>query len=192
MAMKRLLSLLAIVGLLTTVNQSLSAQNESVVDKQIYVEWGGPGVVLSANFDARFKLNSRLGLGYKLGVGYGTEKFDDSWVRFLKMVDILYFLKESEFERPFYTFPMGLNYAFGNPNKASSFEVGGGVTLLTRRVSLYYYEMKKPGYMIGFLSFMYRIMPVQGNFSFRAGFTPIIGTSGDLFPMGAIGIGYTF
>jgi hypothetical protein len=39
---------------------------------------------------------------------------------------------------------------------------------------------------------MYRRIPVNGGFSFRAGFTPIIGTSGDLVPMVALGFGYIF
>ena len=94
--------------------------------------------------------------------------------------------------RTFYSIPVGLNYIIGNPKFAYTFEVGAGVTLLTKKVSVYYWEMKKPGNVIGFVSFMYRITPVYGGMSFRAGFTPMIGTSGDLFPMFAIGMGYAF
>ena len=190
--MKKRLLLFAIVGLLITVNQSLFAQSEIIAGKQFYVEWGGPGVIMSANFDARFKSSERLGLGYRLGVGYGTEEFLDNIVKFFDADDPFSYFKDYTFPRPFYTVPVGLNYAFGKPNRSSSFEFGAGVTFLSRKVSLYYYEMKKPGLVIGSLSFMYRLMPANGGFSFRVGITPIIGTSGDLFPMGAVGFGYAF
>jgi hypothetical protein len=87
-----------------------------------------------------------------------------------------------------------LNYVFGKPNSAQTFEVGAGITLLTRKVALYYYgfDEKQSGNAIGAITFMYRIMPVNGGFSFRIGFTPIIGTAGDLFPMGTVGFGYAF
>jgi len=184
-------SLLAVVCLLMAVNQSLAAQNETVAGKLFYGELFGPGVVMSVNFDSRFKSNERLGLGYRVGVGYGFEGFDE------RIVDLLFRdLNINDFHKgvtgTFYTVPTGLNYVFGKPDRASAFEVGAGVTFLTRKTSLYNWEMEKAGHILGFLNFMYRLTPVNGGVSFRAGFTPIIGTAGDLFPMGAIGIGYAF
>jgi len=176
---KSFLLLVAIAGLSLTYNQSLSAQEETVAGKLFYAELGGPGVIMSANFDARFNSNARLGFGYRLGVGFG---YDES-----------YWDDYEQRSRTYYSVPLGLNYVLGKPNSAHTFEVGAGVTFLTRKVSLYYYGYsEKPGNVIGVLTFMYRIMPVNGGFSFRVGLTPIIGTSGDLFPMGAIGFGYVF
>jgi len=63
---------------------------------------------------------------------------------------------------------------------------------LTQKVSLYYLEKQKPGHAIGFVTFMYRLMPEDGGFSWRIGLTPIIGTSGDLRLSGAISFGYAF
>jgi hypothetical protein len=85
-----------------------------------------------------------------------------------------------------------LNYVFGKPGNASSFEAGAGATFLPRKASLYNYEIEKQGHVIGYLTFMYRIAPLNKGFSFRGGFTPVIGTSGDLFPMGAVSFGYAF
>ena len=186
----------SIIGLLIIVIQSLAAQNETVANKQFYIELGGPGVVMTTNFDGRFQSNSRLGLGYRLGVGFGSEKFDVKFRDFLKKAilerDISDYFAEHESTRTFYTFPAGLNYTFGKPNRASSFEFGAGVTVFSRRISLYNWELEKPGHVIGHLAFMYRFMPVKGGFSFRIGFTPIIGTAGDLYPMAAVGFGYAF
>jgi hypothetical protein len=80
----------------------------------------------------------------------------------------------------------------GKTNSSSAFEVGAGITFLTRSVALYCYDYEEPGHAIGFLTFMYRRMPVNGGFLFRIGMPPVIGTGGDLFPMGAIGFGYAF
>jgi len=179
--MKKSFSLfVAIAGLSLTLNQSLLAQEESVVGKLFHTEVGGPGVIMSANFDARFNSKERIGFGYRLGAGFGYKLRDN------------YFLNDPPPMRTFYSFPVGLNYVLGKPNKASAFEVGAVVTFLTRKVSLYNYDVEKQGNVIGCVTFIYRIMPVNGGFSFRVGFTPIIGTAGDLFPMVAVGLGYAF
>ena len=170
-------SFLAIAVFFITVNQSLLAQDNYVANKLFYTELGGPGVIMSANFDGRFKSNARLGFGYRLGAGFGIAKFDE---------------EQGRIRRTYYSVPVGLNYVFGMPVSSSTFEVGAGATYLTREVSIFNLDVEKPGNVIGFVSFMYRRMPVDGGFLFRVGFTPIIGTAGDMFPMGAIAIGYAF
>ena len=179
--MKKSLSLWVIsTGLLLTLNQSLSAQEVEKANKFFYAEFLGPGLIMSANFDARFTSNERLGLGYRLGVGFAYGDFEDKQNRWGYVT------------RTYYSIPVGLNYVFGKPDSDKAFEVGAGVTFLTRKVALFYYNEEKPGHAIGFLTFMYRKVPVNGGFSWRIGLTPVIGTSGDLFPMGAVGFGYAF
>ena len=183
--MKKLLSsLIVIAALLFTVNLSLSAQEEHIANKLFYSELGGPGVIMSVNLDSRFSANNRLGFGFRLGTGFGVGNIKDN------QYNGYYYVRKT-----YYSIPAGLNYVFGKPNNKHTFEVGAGVTFLTRKVSLYNFNndyIRKPGHAIGIFTFMYRIMPVEGGFSFRLGLTPIIGTSGDLFPMGAIGFGYAF
>ena len=174
---KSFLLFVAIAGLSLTFNQPLLAQESQDVKKLFYAELSGPGMIMSANFDSRFNPNTVLGLGYRLGAGFAI-KTDSEPERITKT---------------YYSFPVGLNYLFGQPHSNFIFEVGAGVSFLTRKVSLYTYSgNEKQGRMVGFASFMYRYMPVDGGFSFRVGFTPIIGTAGDLFPMAAIGFGYAF
>ena len=184
--MNKLFSVLVVIaGLLLTLNLSASAQEEQVAGNLFYTEIGGPGVFMSANFDSRFSSNGRLGFGFRLGAGFSIGDIQDSepdrWGYYNTVT------------RTYYSIPAGLNYVFGKPYSSKTFEVGAGVTLLTRKVSLFYhgYE-RKPGNVIGFFTFMYRLMPLDGGFSFRVGLTPVIGTGGDMFPMGAIGIGYVF
>jgi len=178
---KVFLLVIAITGWLLAVHQPLAAQEEIIANKLFYTELGGPSVIMSANFDARFKTGERLGFGYRLGIGFG---YNDG--------RSYYSINDEYSSRTYYSFPLGLNYVFGKPNSAHTFDVGAGITILTRKVALFYYERTEPGHVIMPLTFMYRLMPVNGGFSFRVGLTPIIGTGGDLFPMGAVGFGYAF
>ena len=179
-------SLLLFVAI-ATLHQSLAAQEEKIAGKLFYAELGGPGVMMSANFDSRFKSDDRLGFGYRIGVGFGVGKVRTKWVDNQWNYTYIEYIR-----RAYYTIPAGLNYVFGKPNSANTFEVGAGATFLTHKVSLFNRDVEKPGHLIGHLTFMYRIAPVNGGYSFRIGFTPVIGTAGDLVPMGAIGFGYVF
>jgi hypothetical protein len=168
--------------------QSLKAQDEAIKGRLFYAELGGPGVITSINFDSRFKTGERLGLGYRVGVGFGIHTFDE-----YDESDENGYYNSVYHTKSYYSIPVGLNYVLGKKKSANAFEIGAGASFLTRKVSLYYYDNnEKPGHFIGHISFMYRRVPVNGGFTFRIGFTPIIGTSGDLFPMGAIGFGYSF
>ena len=181
---KSILLLVAIV----TLNQSLWAQEKRAAGKLFYSEMGGPGVILSANFDSRFKPNERLGFGYRIGAGFGVGEFQE--LRIDRQRGTYHF---NQVTKTYYSFPAGLNYVFGTPDEANTFEVGASVTILSHRVSLYSPNEEKAGRVIGCISFMYRMAPVNSGFSFRIGFTPMIGTSGEPFPiMGAVGIGYAF
>jgi len=186
--MKQTISVFAImVGLSMIIHPSLYAQEDRTANKLLFSELGGPGVITSANFDARFTSKERFGFGYRLGVGFGFGKVKTKWVDHQWNYTYI-----ENIRRSYFSFPAGLNYIFGKSNSAHTFEVGAGVTFLTQKVSLYYHQVKKPGHIIGFSTFMYRIMPENGGFSFRIGFTPIVGTSGDLRLSGAVGFGYAF
>lgn len=157
----------------------------------------GPGVISSVNFDSRFKSGKSLGLGYKVGLGfsadtfYGDLRYQDFYDEEGKLYSLPYF--NSERTQAYLTIPLGLNYIFGKKNSPHTFEVGAGTTVLTRKVDLYNYDGHyKQGYFLGHLSFMYRRVPVDGGFTWRIGFTPIIGTAGDFMPSGAVGFGYAF
>jgi len=159
---------------------SLSANAQDIYGgRRFYAEFGGPGIVMSVNYDSRIKANERLGWGYRLGAGFGIgEDYD--------------YYDYGSVSRTYYSVPVGVNYLFGKTSSSLTFEVGATVTVLTRKTNLYNYEVVKPGYVVGGLQFMFCRIPLDGGFTFRIGFTPMIGTAGDLFPMGAIGLGYAF
>ena len=167
----------------------LNAQNasdEGLSNKAFYTELGGPGVLFSANLDGRFNSESRLGFGYRIGLGFAVKYedsyYDDNWA----WIDG----KPTSYG----TIPVGINYLFGKEYSPNIFEVGGGATFLSKKVSLYNWDndLSDPGNFIGHATFMYRRQPVNGGFTFRVGFMTVIGTGGDFLPSGAIGFGYAF
>ena len=171
--------LLAIVLILS--NQPVTSQ-ENLSGKQFYVEFGGPGVMFSANFDSRFKNGEFFGFGYRVGVGFNS--YDNN-------TDYNVSSSSSSY-RTYCTIPLGLNYIFGKKTSLHAFEVGAGITVLTRKVDIFYDDQTEAGHLVGHFSFLYRRQPMDGGFTWRIGFVPIIGASGDLYPSGLIGIGYAF
>lgn len=164
-------------------NQSLTGKTF----KQFYTEGGGPGILFSANFDSRFKPSSRMGWGFRAGLGFTI--VDDKQEIVQPGGGQTYYGYRT---RSVATLPVGVNYLFGKIESANMFEVGAGVTVLSRKASVLNYNDYNEGNFLGHFNFMYRRQPIDGGFSWRIGFTPIINPDGDIFPFGAIGLGYTF
>jgi hypothetical protein len=182
--MKKTLFLLpALFAVLITQAQNQATATESKTEKLFYAEFGGANVLFGANFDWRFKKDTRAGLGARIGLGFTInekEEFDPTTGYYNYTTQSIA------------TIPFGLNYVFGKPNSPNMFEVGAGATILTKKASVYAYDEYKEGNVIGHASFMYRRVPLDGGFSWRIGFTPIINTDGQIFPSGAVGLGYSF
>src|SRR5687768_5051746 len=101
--MRKLLTLTAIVFTFANAAKAQTA-------KAVYGEFGGNGLVFSANFDTRF--SGEKGIGGRAGVGYAAAGG----------VSIV-------------TFPLGLNYLIGNA--PHYFELGAGVTFVTATVRFF-------------------------------------------------------
>jgi hypothetical protein len=143
-----------------------------------YAELGGPGILFSANIDARFT-KSQLGFGGRVGIGFvTTDTYYNSNTGYYKTQSVA-------------TFPIQLNYIFGKPSSVHSFEAGAGVTFTGKKISIFDYDYDDPSSIYGTACFMYRRQPKDGGFSWRIGFTPIIG-NGYIQPSGAVSVGYNF
>lgn len=150
-------------------------------------EAGGPGIAFSANLDKRFK-PGRLGLGGRIGVGF-VSSYDDKY-------DPVTGYYISGDEKSAITFPVQLNYIFGKENSAHTLEVGGGLTYVSKKLSImnfdnYPMERDRRSQLFGTFSFMYRRQPVNGGFSWRAGFTPLIAKD-YIQAFAAVSVGYNF
>lgn len=154
--------------------------------KQFYTEAGGPGILFSANFDSRFKPYSNTGWGFRAGLGFTLVSDEQPIVQQGGTTSYSYRT------RSIATVPVGINYLFGKSGSANMFEVGAGITALSRKASILNYNDYKEGYILGHFDFMYRRQPTNGGFSWRIGFTPIINPDGDIVPFAALGIGYAF
>lgn len=153
-------------------------------NKSFFAELGGPGILFSANFDTRFT-KSHLGFGGRIGLGfvsgYSEETYIDS--------NGYYYSNGKDFSIA--TIPLQVNYVFGKPNSVHCFEVGAGITILGRKVSVLDFYDDRRSTIFGSASFMYRRSPKDGGFSWRIGFTPLI-SKGYIQPFGAVSVGYNF
>ena len=180
---QQLLLLLAIIGMSITAKSQENEEKEFKGQTSFFAEVGGPGILFSANYDRRFH-NHNLGAGIRIGLGFVTT-YDDHY----DSTRPYYYYGE---QRSVVTVPFQLNYIFGKPNSPHTFEVGGGVTVLSKKVDVFndYYN-DEPTNLYATFSFMYRRQPKNGGFSWRIGFTPLI-SKGYIQPSGAVSLGYNF
>ncbi len=155
------------------------SKKKVITDRQpqlIFAELGGPGVVLSANYDRRFTKETG-GFGYRIGLGYS-------------------FMNDFKFT----TIPVGVNYLMGDKSRGRFFEVGLNGTMIFINDDLYndggfftvdnVDNQRKTLFMTSLL-FGYRSQPIRGGFSFRGGIMPVF-IEGETGIGGYLSFGYNF
>lgn len=152
----------------TTLMRVDTSSSNQVKAQNLFLEVGGAGLAISANYDARFH-KERAGWGYRVGVGYfgsgGNTVF---------------------------TVPFQVNYLLGN--KSSFLELGAGTTFLNSTGTNQgnsKWEFDKVTGFIGTATIGYRYQPKSKGLNFRIAFVPILYDEG-LIPAGGISVGYTF
>ena len=135
--------------------------------QNIFVELGGPGLLLSLNYDTRF-VNRHDGIGGRIGAGYVSIS-DNSLL----------------------TIPVQLNYLLGKNNRY--FELGIGATYINGKGDERdFLSLNNAKSIIGTMTIGYRYQPEDGGFHFKASLNPVFNSS-TFFPLfGGVGIGYTF
>ncbi len=173
-------SLLFFVAIASHGQTTSSAAPKVPGRTSFYAEVGGPGILFSANIDSRFK-PSVFGWGFRAGLGFVTadEQIENPPNSF-------------NYEtRSVVTLPVQINYVFGKPESVHTFEAGAGVTYVSKKLDILNFYDDKKSQVFGTASFMYRRQPLNGGFTWRIGFTPLI-TSGYIQPSAAVGVGYSF
>ncbi|WP_158824811.1 hypothetical protein [Mucilaginibacter lacusdianchii] len=152
------------------VAQSYSRIIDPIVPNRaqnIFVELGGPGLLLSLNYDTRF-LNRHDGVGGRVGVGYLS-------------ID----------KNSLLTVPLQINYLLGKNGKY--FELGLGATFVKLRGNEdSFLSFDDASSVLGNMTFGYRYQPEDGGFHYRAGLTPLFNKSNFIPYFGSVGFGYTF
>ena len=144
-----------------TTPQQIKAEN-------VYMELGGPGLAISANYDTRFH-KERNGWGYRVGVGFFSSGGNTV-----------------------FTVPFQVNYLIGE--HAAMLELGAGTTFLNStgtNVGNSKWEFDKVTGFIATATIGFRYQPEQKGLNFRIGFVPILYDQG-IIPAGGISVGYTF
>jgi len=170
-------------ALVLTTSFSFAQRNNSRSDEKFsgqtsfYAELGGPGILFSANIDRRFT-KSNLGWGGRIGIGFVSGYLDSDPYYYDRPTTVV-------------TFPVQVNYIFGKPTSPHSFEAGAGFTVAGKKLGVFdFYDSTRSSFFVT-ASFMYRRQPVNGGFSWRIGFTPLI-AQGYIQPSGAVSVGYNF
>ena len=174
------------------ISQCLFSQDNKVVQDQsigkssFFAELGGPGILFSANYDTRFK-QSRLGFGGRVGIGF-VSAYDEYYDPNTGM----YYGGDEETA---ITFPVQLNYIFGKQNSPHTFEVGGGLTYVTKKLNIMDFDAwdneDQRTQLFGTFCFMYRRQPINGGFSWRIGFTPLV-CAGNINHFGGASVWYKY
>jgi hypothetical protein len=156
-----------------TIGSSAQTAEQDTTDysqvkaKSYYLQIGGAGLAISANYDTRFNAE-RNGWGYTVGIG-GFAAEGNSVI----------------------TIPFQVNYLIGE--HSSMLQVGGGATFLhsTGNNTGKTWSFDKITGFVATGSFGYRYQPEQKGLSFKVEFVPILYDEG-IIPAGGISIGYTF
>jgi hypothetical protein len=162
---------------------SQNKESNSYTQNSFFAEIGGPGIGFSANFDCRFKPSS-FGFGARIGIGFIIRSTPDSLERWNES-----FLPRNA--ESIGTIPLQLNYIFGKQGSPHTFEVGAGLTFLTKKAEIKDFKGEGPTITYGTVCFMYRRIPVKGGFSWRIGITPHIAKN-LICPSAGVSIGYNF
>lgn len=136
--------------------------------KAYYLEVGGAGLAISANYDSRFH-DERNGWGYRIGAGFFSSGGNTV-----------------------FTIPFQVNYLTGE--HSMHVEMGAGVTFLNStgtNVGNSKWEFDKVTGFIATATIGFRYQPEHKGLNFRIAFVPILYDEG-LIPAGGVSIGYTF
>jgi hypothetical protein len=137
------------------------AENSGPASKAVYGEFGGSGLLFSANFDSRFK--GYKGLGFRVGVGM-LAAGDGAVI----------------------SFPFGINGLAGKG--PHHFEYGATATLLTATYGGFD-EGESAWFFMP--HFGYRYTKPSNSFNGRIYIGPIIADGFTFFPFAGLSVGYT-
>ncbi len=157
----------------------ISQSESSTRRKAVFIEFLGNGLLISGNFDMRFKKGQQDGLGFRAGFGGLT----------ITGIDEAGFSAKAGI----FNFPLELNYLVGK--KRSAFEGGIGLTPLYLNAKLKIEDSKISGSGFGangFISIGYRFQPLDKGFLFRINWCPIINSSGISPAWFGLSLGYSF
>jgi hypothetical protein len=144
--------------------------------RSVFLEVGGPGLALTANYDTRFKEGTDK-WGYRIGAGYYNT--GANWVATIPFqVNYLYSLK---------------NTGSGSFAESSFVELGAGTTFVRSQGSTRgtTFQFDNITGFIGTATIGYRYQQDRGGINFRIAFVPILYDEG-LIAAGGLSIGYTF
>lgn len=175
--MKNTCLLALAVGMLGYRSLAQEAVPPTGRNKAVYVEGLGSGVLLSANYDFRFK-PTQDGLGMRIGLGGGT--FSD---------------QNSNARAGLVTLPVQVNYLVGK--RRAAFEMGAGVTPIyvnasgTNQATGDFISGNGFG-AFGSLNLGLRLQPIRNGVVFRLNWVPTVSNTGFYPRWLGVSLGFAF
>jgi hypothetical protein len=151
-----------------TTKMASDSLPEMIKAQSAYVEVGGPGLAISANFDSRFH-KERGGWGYRIGAGYFSSGGNTV-----------------------FTVPFQINYLIGQHTYMG--ELGAGTTFLHStgtNMGNSKWQFDNVTGLIATATIGFRYQPEASGLTVRIAFVPILYDEG-LVPAGGVSIGWTF
>src|ERR1700733_7537883 len=144
--------------------------------RTVFIELGGPGLALTANYDTRFG-NQRDKGGFRIGAGYYNT--GANWIASVPLqINYLYSLGKNA----------GSKFA-----ESSFLELGIGTTFMRSQGSQNgtTFQFDDDTGFFGTATIGYRYAQADGGINFRVGFVPTVSAYG-FIPIGGLSVGYTF
>ncbi|MCA5005382.1 hypothetical protein [Sphingobacterium bovistauri] len=131
-----------------------------------FIEGGGSGVLVNANFDMRLKKESRDGIGFKLGLGN------------------TFYLEDGKAT----TIPIGINYLIGKNKSGLLLGLNNTFSIFGKGTKKFETKSVVPSLELG-----YRFRPLEKGFAFQVTYNPLFNTVDGTMPIFfGIGLGYAW
>ena len=151
---------ISLLLLFTMISKSYSQRQ-----KFVFLEGLGSGALVNANFDMRFRADSRDGLGFKVGIGSSGIYLDEQIL----------------------TIPLGINYIIGK-NK-NGLLLGANTVFAASPIDV----KKKVNTIMPSLEIGYRFRPIEKGFAFQVTYNPKFNTVDGFKPLWfGVGLGYAW
>ncbi|WP_392469359.1 hypothetical protein ACF3OC_12925 [Sphingobacterium cellulitidis] len=160
-----MISSFKIVPIILLLLFTMTSKSYSQRQKFVFLEGLGSGALVNANFDMRFRADSRDGLGFKAGIGSSGIYLDEQIL----------------------TIPLGINYIIGKDR--SGLLLGVNTVFAASPIDV----KKKVNTIMPSLEIGYRFRPIEKGFAFQVTYNPIFNTVDGFKPLWfGVGLGYAW
>lgn len=163
--------------------------------KLAYAElgWGGNSeVMISGNFDMRFKKNQNDGFGFRAGLGGAISNVSTTQFSSRPYNNQYILSDDTGKELGFVFTPVTLNYITGRKNNYFEAGIGAMAFFLVKEVPVMSLSKETKSGVVGFLDVGYRYQPIYEGVTLGLKWSPMFNSNGFYPQHFSIAFGYSF